>query len=411
MALLVSAALPFLIALAVFETSGFRYFMEERGRFHHMEAANLVQSLDEAADDHGEMLQVWLAAEPALTDYVSQKNREASAMDRDELARKTRMIDELWPSLPDDDPRLLELLRNEGSRSLTRYLEMTSEVAEVLATDSSGRLIAATGKSSDYDQSDEEWWQKGKALGERGRWTDILRYDASSGVYSQDIVLPIHENGGFAGVVKISVDVSSLFTRLGSQKNGTRERWEIALADGWILASSDKEYVPLTKRMPEHARSDILKDGKGWVLTQDENGSAWLTGFASLESSQGGQGAHVLFSSLRDDVVAPLQMRFLQVGAVAISFLAICTLIGYCLIHHNILRPLDALGRAARSISATVRTLPPQSLDLKEIDKQKEAAIRDLDAIGKIRTGDEIETLAARLHRHERARAALQQRA
>jgi hypothetical protein len=119
-ALLVSAALPFLIALAVFETSGFRYFMDERGRFHHMEAANLVHALDEAADSHGGMLQIWLAAEPALSDYASVKNREASGLTADELARKTRILDELWPSLPNDDPRLLEVLRNAGAQKITR---------------------------------------------------------------------------------------------------------------------------------------------------------------------------------------------------------------------------------------------------------------------------------------------------
>jgi serine phosphatase RsbU (regulator of sigma subunit) len=394
-ALLVSAALPFLIALAVFETSGFRYFMDERGRFHHMEAANLVRALDEEADNHGEMLQIWLTAEPALDEFISGKNREASALDRDELARQTRMLDELWPSLPNDDPRLSEVLRNPGARSLQRYLELNSEVAEVLATDAHGRLIAATGKSTDFEQADENWWHEGKALGVRERWTDILRFDASSGVFSQDVVLPMHDNGAFAGVVKISVDVSSLFSRLGSHKIHASERWEIVLADGWILASSEKGFVPLANRIPEHTRNDILRDGRGWILTQDDAGQAWLTGFAALESSEDGHGAHVLFSSLRDDVVEPLQTRFLQIGAVAITFLALCTIAGYRLLRHDVLRPLEALGRAARSISGTARIHPPLSLDMEEIRKQRETAIRDLDVISTIRTGDEIESLSA----------------
>jgi serine phosphatase RsbU (regulator of sigma subunit) len=393
-ALLVSAALPFLIALAVFETSGFRYFMDERGRFHHMEAANLVRALDDAADNHGEMLQIWLAAEPALMDFISEKNRGTSGLDRDELARQTRMLDGLWPSLPNDDPRLLDVLRNPGALSLMRYLELNTEVAEILATDAHGRLIAATGKSTDFDQADENWWHEGKALGVRGRWTDILRFDASSGVFSQDIVLPLHENGTFAGVVKISVDVSSLFSRLSSQKVHSSERWEIVLADGWILASSEKGFVPLANRLQEHTRHDIQQDGRGWILTQDESGQAWLTGFAVLESSEESHGAHVLFSSLRDDVVQPLQKRFLQIGAVAVTFLALCTLAGYWLLRHDVLRPLDALGRAARSISATANIHQPASLDREEIHKQREIAIRDLDVISAIRTGDEIESLA-----------------
>lgn len=393
-ALLVSAALPFLISLAVFETSGFRYFMDERGRFHHMEAANLVHALDEATDSHGGMLQIWLAAEPALSDYVSVKNLESAGIPADEMARKTRMLDELWASLPNDDPRLREVLRNAGAQSLMHYRKMNPEVAEILVTDAYGRLIAATGKSTDFDQADENWWREGKSLGELGRWTDILRFDASSGVFSQDIVLPLHENGAFAGVVKISVDVSSLFSRLGNQKIDDSERWEFVLADGWILASAEKGFVSTSDRIPEDTRQDILQDGKGWILTQDEKGKSWLTGFAALESSEDTHGAYILFSSPRDDVVAPLQKGFLQVGAVAIGFFALCTLAGYWLIQHDMLRPLDALGRASRSISATARFHPPMSLDMEEIRKQREAAIRELDSIGNIRTGDEIESLA-----------------
>jgi phosphoserine phosphatase RsbU/P len=393
-ALLVSAALPFLIALAVFETSGFRYIMDQRGRHHHLEAANLVHALDDAADHHGEMLQIWLAAEPALIDFASEKTREAAGVPRDELARQTRMLDELWPSLPNDDPRLLEILQNPGARSLMGFMDLNSDTAEVLATDAHGRLIAATGKSTDFDQADEDWWREGSALGAGERWTDVLRFDVSSGVFSQDIVLPLHENGVFAGVVKISADASSLFSRLGSQKIHPSERWEIVLADGSILASSEKEIVSLASRIPENTRQDILRDGRGWILTQDERGHAWLTGFAAMASSGDNNSAYILFSSMRDDVVAPLQQRFLQIGAVAVSFLALCTLAGFWLIHHDILRPLEALGRAARSISATARTLPPQSLDMEGIRKQREIAFRDLELLSTIRTRDEIESLA-----------------
>lgn len=396
LALLVSAALPLLIALAVFETSGFRYFLDERGRFHHMQAATLVQALDEAADHHGEMFQIWLAADSALHDFVSGKNREGAGVDGAERARQTRMLDELWPSLPDDDPRLLEVLRNPGSQSLLRYMKQQPEVAEVLVTDAHGRVVAATGKTTDFDQADEDWWREGSVLGEGGRWTDIFRFDTSSKVFSQDIVLPIHDNGVFAGVVKMSMDVSSLFPRLGSRNDELPgERWEIVLADGWILASSQKESVPLSHRVPEHTRENIIKNGRGWLLTQDDTGQAWLTGFAALESSEETHGAHILFSSMRDDVVQPLQKRFLQIGAVAIAFFGLCMLGGYWIVRNDILKPLEALRRAARSISATARTLPPQSLDIGEIRKQKDAAIHDLNVISTIRTGDEIEALAS----------------
>jgi phosphoserine phosphatase RsbU/P len=394
-ALLVAAALPFLVGLVVFEAGGYRYFLEERGRFHRMEAVNLVRSVEEAVEVHGRMLQIWLEAKPALLDLVSETNHESLRLPLSELDRQTRNLDELWPTLPADDPRLLAILRNPGSTSLMRYMELNPEVAEILATDANGRLVAATGKTTDYDQADEDWWWQGLALEEGGIRTDILRCDVSSGVFSQDIVMPLHENGEFAGVLKMSVDITSLFARLSAQKIHSSERWEIVLADGRILASSDSGFVPLEQHVTKQTHEEIIHWQEGWFLSQDEKGKAWLTGFSAMDSPEDSRGSHVLFSTLRDDIVAPLQKRFLQIGTAAVAVITICTLIGFWLIQHDILRPLDVLRNAARSISATARIHAPMNMDRNETRQQRETALRDMQRIEGIRTGDEIETLAA----------------
>ena len=41
-ALLVAAALPFLVGLVVFESKGYQHLLEERGKRHQMEALTLV---------------------------------------------------------------------------------------------------------------------------------------------------------------------------------------------------------------------------------------------------------------------------------------------------------------------------------------------------------------------------------
>jgi len=75
--------------------------------------------------------------------------------DPQDLARETQRLDDLWASFPANDPQLLAVLENPASISLRRFQMAFPEVAEVLATDVFGRLIAASGKSSDFNQADE----------------------------------------------------------------------------------------------------------------------------------------------------------------------------------------------------------------------------------------------------------------
>lgn len=395
-ALLVAAALPFLVGLAVFETIGYRHLLEERGRYHHMEALTLVRALDQAGDAVGGQMHTWLVAQTGLTRFASEKNRETSGKNPEEILEETRRLDALWATLPADDPLLTGVLENPGAASLAKFRSFHPEVAEILATDAHGRLIAATGKSSDLDQADEDWWTKGAALPRSEVWTDILRFDASSDVFSQDVVLPVHEGEALAGVVKVSVDVTSLFAKLGFDGEEVGERWEIVLPDGWVLASSRSDFQPRTDRFPEDTMSLMEKQGRGWTVTGYQ-GEDRMTGFVALAPEGGPPNAYVLFSSRRDDVVAPLQKDFLWLGIAGATLLLICALSGFYLIHSGILAPLAALGHAARSISATARLHQPVRGDEGEIARQRERAEADLRKIEEIRTGDEVEALAADL--------------
>lgn len=396
-ALLIAAALPFLLGLVVFETIGYRHLLRERGKLHQVEALTLANALDQAARSEGGQLRTWLAAEPTLARFAAAETRKFEGRNPVEISMETRLLDEVWASLPPGDPRLLAVLQNPGSESILRYREIHPGVAEVIATDARGRLIASTGKASDVEQADESWWQKGAALAKGGQWTDALRFDDSSDVFSMDVVLPLHDGDFFAGVVKMSVDVTSLFAKLGYNGEEVGERWEIVLPDGGILASSKYQSESLKERLPEPTLQALRKDGKGWTIAGDNNGETRMLGFVILGPDILQPHAYVVFSSLRDEVVASLQRNFLWLGVAGAALLAVCSLVGFHLIRRNILLPLSSLRHAARSISATARLRRSPRGDEAEILKQHAQAEIDLQTIQAIRTGDEIEELAADL--------------
>jgi serine phosphatase RsbU (regulator of sigma subunit) len=394
-ALLVAAALPFGVGLVVFENNGYQHLLSERGKLHEMEAMTLVKALEQASFSQGETLMAWIEADSRVIDALRVSNQSLAARLPEEVTREIRTLDEIWAGLPLSDPRVGAILENPASESLRRFQQMHPEVAEVMATDRSGRLIAATGKTSDLGQADEAWWTSGAALPERRIWTDVLKHDDSADVFSLDVVLPLYGENGFQGVVKMSVNVTSLFTKLGFDGEAKGERWEIALPDGKILASSRAGYASFAETLPAGTLDSVRKSPRGWLEAADFRGDARLIGHVAMGMTQGEPNAYVMFSSARDDVVGPLRRSFLQIGLAAAALLGVCAMVGFQLIRSNILLPLKSLGTAARSIAATAR--------LRGGDHEEEEgaiAIRDLAeaklrTIEGIRTGDEIEALAA----------------
>ena len=69
--------------------------------------------------------------------------------------------------------------------------------------------------------------------------------------------------GNLAGVVKMAVDVTSLFGKLGLDGEELGERWEIVLPDRWVLASSKSGFVPLEDRLSEDAMKAIRMERQG----------------------------------------------------------------------------------------------------------------------------------------------------
>ena len=196
---------------------------------------------------------------------------------------------------------------------------------------------------------------------------------------------------------KISVEISSLFARLGFDGEAMGERWEIVLPDGRILASSKSHFVSLADRVNPDTLSAIQRQGGTGSLLWARDGDARMTGFVKVGEPGEAARAYLLFSSRRDDVVKPLRRSLLWIGLAVGLLVVVCGAAGYMLIRHQILDPLAVLGKAARSVSATARMAQGADRDEVEAAARHHLAEEDLKKILEIRTGDEIEGLASDL--------------
>ncbi|MEO5713898.1 MAG: SpoIIE family protein phosphatase [Luteolibacter sp.] len=396
-ALLIAAVLPLAVGLIFLETLGYRHILAERGKLHQMQAFTLVRALDQASKAQAGQFRSWLAADARIVDFVTDKNQSLMGQDPKAIAEETGRLDEAWELLPDDDPRLLALLQNTGSVELRKFQSHYPELAEIIVTDVNGRLVAATGKSTDVDQADESWWQQGKSLSKGSEWIDVLRFDASSKVFSEDVVLPLYDGDKFAGVVKMAVDVTSLFTHLGFDGEALGERWQIVLPDGRILASSKKGFISLWEKLDPDDLKMLKAKRKGWASMVNGEGESRMAGFVALGEGDGSPDSYVIFSSLSSDVVGPLRRTVVWLGLGGALLIGICSWAGFKHVDRKILQPLSALGQAARSISTSARLRHLGGKDEEEIQKSRVQAEADLEKIRAIHTGDEVEALAGDL--------------
>jgi len=134
----------------------------------------------------------------------------------DVQGRITQQEDD-WRSVPEETitPFMQSLISNELAEDVRKnFVEKInprtghSAFAEVFLTNEYGANVAQSGKTSDYRQDDEDWWQQAKTNGISISKTE---YDESA----KTDVIPIgikitDESGNFVGVLKAALSVRSI---------------------------------------------------------------------------------------------------------------------------------------------------------------------------------------------------------
>ena len=114
-------------------------------------------------------------------------------------------------------PFMLELINNDAAKVLKAVVSNDKKsdsvftFEEIFVTNEFGANVAQTGKTSDYDQSDEDWWQQAK---QNGIFLLENEFDESADVYATDIAVKITDGeGNFIGVLKAVVNVEALVSQ------------------------------------------------------------------------------------------------------------------------------------------------------------------------------------------------------
>jgi len=261
-------------------------------------------------------------------------------------------LDAVWKTLSPEDPRIVEVQNNAMARELQRIREGDPRVAEIILTDCFGQLAAATGRTEDYYQADEDWWQGVEHRGDPQIYIPNINYDASSHVWSLDLCIPVLQNGELIGVGKAVVDITrwlrtTTFTVAGSEASivflrkdgvviyrrdmeplsGTLAHWESPLADsglpGWRISDDGHIQAYARVRLPKQI-DELRAEIPEWTL---------MVTLARAEAMGG---------------LAELSAIVLVVGLLII---AVVFLVGLYLVNHFVVVRVYRLHRATRRVA------------------------------------------------------------
>lgn len=233
--------------------------------------------------------------------------------------------------------------------------------SEIFITNQYGVTIGSTGRTSDYLQSDEDWYQN--TLLEQDRaWIGKPEYDESSKSYSLDVGVKITDDAGnFLGVIKGVYDLNSIKDELNSLQQNIQYRNTPYLIDenGYSILSTISETEPLPENdlnLKEFGTNLSDLEPVRQALIHDSGFLTWsdnrFTTYSVVPESKYDEklGWSLLQDLDKDEMFVPLTNLNNSIIVVGILVVTLSAVMGVYF-SRTISKPLELLHRATDDLS------------------------------------------------------------
>lgn len=219
---------------------------------------------------------------------------------------------------------------------------------EAFITNAYGVNVAQTGKTTDYYQADEEWWQKAKS---DGFFVVEVEYDESAGAWTMPFAVRVDDRDGkFLGVIK----AVPLIREIAREVELTTKKYrttELRLADqeGRLIYSS-KAFQMLEDVSDKEFFQKARGDSGFFSVTEGERGKLFT--YARSQGFRGFQGLQWVLVMSHDtaEVFAPVRELQRSLGIIAVIFVLAAGFFA-AVLSRAISRPIKKLTESASSIA------------------------------------------------------------
>jgi methyl-accepting chemotaxis protein len=231
-------------------------------------------------------------------------------------------------------------------RAYLRQLRSTSDIAEIILTNADGANAVTTGRTSDFMQSDEDWWRRAM---HDGAASAEASYDSSARVVSISVTSVVREgaDGPALGVLKVVFSLRGIDQELARVAAESDMRLELLDPDGLVIAASSSA-----------ARMRPLEGIQG-LPTSSSNGVLTLRSLeererAAIRSAHGGQWRIVAHQSetLAYARLHRIQFVIIAFGLLLFVFIVASMLFLNAFVARRVSEPASALANAAEQVAS-----------------------------------------------------------
>jgi methyl-accepting chemotaxis protein len=332
----------------------------------------------------------------ALKDAVeasnAQQEREPKLIDAN-----LQKLDREWKAAEKGDILVFSRLNSTAAAELIKYSKIFSDNVEVFVTDKYGGLVAATNRTSDYVQSDEDWWQAAWSDSKGATYIGQPENDQSSASFAIAIATPIYDTKSdqIIGILRTTYRLDNLIKTVESVHLGDTGRAQLLLPGGQLI-TADSKTVPVNPQLGEQLLAAAAA-GYSEVTVNDTPSLISLAPVATINQDAliARLGWLVFMQQSRDEslatVAATQQTIFLtSLGALALSGLLALVV--------------------AQLISAPIARLTTAASAIASGDLSRRLGMRRRDEIGMLAANFDsmAEALEGRIAAEQEARAAAQ---
>ena len=266
------------------------------------------------------------------------------------------------------------LTSTPGAQFLKNLQQASPNFKEIFLTDLRGYVVAATGKTSDFDQGPEDdppfgekWWAAAK---EKGEHIGDIAYDESAGAYSVDVNMSIKtDDDETVGIIKVVYSVENIPKLIGETSQGNLRHYELLNRYGYIVAATETDQAEILG----DSSSVVLPDNNEvWKNRARKNGYAiglkgdekMLAGWAR------GKAGTVLTYSPLDVAYAPLQQQARWLMGVSVVATIIILLVALAVGNRVVSEMLgkEIMAREIQTAQSMQMGLLPEPLEITRLD-------------------------------------------
>lgn len=400
---IVGAAIAVALLVGVYSIwfFGYRYYVQQRGSGYRVVAESIAQRQNSLMRDRIHDLEGWIDLAQVVQLLKDQALQPLPTTEPPEA------LDIRWPKLPETDPVLRYILTNPLARQLKVLQSHDALFSEILITDSKGRLVAASNKTTDYWQADEPWWHGAFNMPSGQIYVDSLHFEDSAHVYSRDVSIGIHDPAAPGsmplGVLKAVVNVTPMYSSIPPLLRESSVQGQIVLNDGRVLTGLFGSIIePLSWQLPPATVNHIQSNEDGWFIGEMRPGQNHLIAFSTVDLRDplssiivpNVQPVKVVIHAPTRQVLAPVRRQLWMTTLLGILSLVAFSAWGIYYADRRLIAPMRLMREATDRILSRINARASHEGFSNPALSAHERARQKVEEVALIRSRDEMEQLA-----------------